>query len=70
MQETSDKPACQCELAGYCKRHGAIKTQRQVGLCQSDPVLFAAWEDMAISQGLMMVEGKDSLDRTGSVELC
>lgn len=49
---------CECELAGYCKRHGAIKSQRLVRLCQTSDYHFSAWEDMAISRGLIKVPKK------------
>lgn len=37
---------CECDLAGFCKRHGVKKTQRLVDLCKrSDLNYWKAWEE-------------------------
>lgn len=35
---------CECEQAGWCRRHGCAKTPLLVELCQRLPLWFAAWE--------------------------
>lgn len=36
---------CECELAGYCNRHGVKKNSTWHQLCKRDPVYFRAWEN-------------------------
>ena len=35
---------CECELAGYCRRHRAKKSNRMVELCQAGGAYWGAWE--------------------------
>jgi hypothetical protein len=47
------KTDCICTVAGYCRRHGAIKSQRLVDLCQNDLDTFLAFDVAAAKLGLI-----------------
>lgn len=35
---------CDCALAGYCERHGIVKSEHWVNLCKTREDYFEAWE--------------------------
>ena len=36
---------CECTLAGYCKRHGVVKSAEWVALCRTRAEYFRVWEE-------------------------